>query len=216
MATINSIGSNKPIEVSFGGTGAGTLTGILTGNGTSAVTASTVTQNGVLYAGASNAVSSAAVGTNGQAFLGATSAAPAFGTLTSTGGTVTFTTGANSLNLEVTAGPSGLPWTVVTGTTQAIAVNNGYIANNAGLVTLTLPTTAAVGSRIRVTGMNTATGWKIAQNASQTIHFGTVNTTTGTGGSLASSATYDAVELICNVANTDFIVVSSQGNITYV
>jgi len=41
MATLNSIGSNKPIEVAFGGSGANTLTayGILTGNGTNAITA---------------------------------------------------------------------------------------------------------------------------------------------------------------------------------
>jgi hypothetical protein len=49
--------------VAGGGTGATTLTGVLTGNGTSAVTANAVTQYGVLVGGASNAVSSTAVGT---------------------------------------------------------------------------------------------------------------------------------------------------------
>lgn len=32
-----------------------------------------------------------------------------------------------------------------------MSVNNGYIANNASLVTLTLPTTAAVGDIVEVT-----------------------------------------------------------------
>lgn len=114
------------------------------------------------------------------------------------------------------SGGSSFTWTVVTGTSQSAAINNGYIANNAGLVTVTLPSTAAVGSIVRVSGMNNTTGWKIAQNSGQTMHFGNVNTTTGTGGSLASSATYDSVELVCNIANTDWIVISSVGNITYV
>ena len=54
------------IAVANGGTGATTLTGILTGNGTSAFTASTVTQYGVLIGGASNAVASLGAGTAGQ------------------------------------------------------------------------------------------------------------------------------------------------------
>jgi hypothetical protein len=56
----------SPQSVSEGGTGASTLTGVLTGNGTSAITGNTVTQYGVLIGGASNAVSSTAVGTAGQ------------------------------------------------------------------------------------------------------------------------------------------------------
>ena len=53
----------SPAPVTEGGTGAQTLTGVLTGNGTSAITANAVTQYGVLVGGASNAVDSTAVGT---------------------------------------------------------------------------------------------------------------------------------------------------------
>ena len=56
----------SPQPVTEGGTGASTLTGVLTGNGTSSITANTVTQYGVLIGGASNAVSSTAVGTSGD------------------------------------------------------------------------------------------------------------------------------------------------------
>lgn len=66
MVTNNSWNSQDPAQVAKGGTGAATLTGVLTGNGTSAVTANTVTQYGVLIGGASNAVSSTAVGSAGQ------------------------------------------------------------------------------------------------------------------------------------------------------
>jgi hypothetical protein len=113
--------------------------------------------------------------------------------------------------------PAGaLPWTVVTGTTQAGAVNNGYIANNAGLVTVTLPATSAVGDIMAVTGINNATGWKIAQNAGNTIYFGSSTTTPGTGGSLASIATRDTVYLLCVTANATWNVLSSVGNLTVV
>lgn len=106
-------------------------------------------------------------------------------------------------------------WSVITADQNA-TVNNGYICNKAGLLTITLPATSTVGSLIEVTGMNTATGWKIGQNAGQQIFFGTSSTTSGTGGSLASSAIYDAVRLVCNVADTSWIVISSIGNITVV
>lgn len=56
----------SPQVVAEGGTGASTLTGVVTGNGTSAMTANAVTQYGVLVGGASNAVSSTAVGTSGD------------------------------------------------------------------------------------------------------------------------------------------------------
>lgn len=68
--------------VAGGGTGATTLTGILTGNGTSAFTASTVTQHGVLVGGASNAVSSTAVGSTGQVLQANTGADPTYSTAT--------------------------------------------------------------------------------------------------------------------------------------
>ena len=95
-----------------------------------------------------------------------------------------------------------------------MVVDNGYIANKAGLLTFTLPTTCAVGKVLRVTGMNTALGWKIAQSANQIIHFGTSTTTTGAGGYISSVNIHDSVELVCIVANLEFVVVSSTGNIT--
>ena len=78
---------------------------------------------------------------------------------------------------------------------------------------LTLPTTAEVGKIVRVTGKG-AGGWKIAQNSSEIIHFGSVDTTTGTSGYLASSLTRDSIELICIVADTEWNVISSVGNIS--
>lgn len=56
----------KTLTVPEGGTAAATLTGVLVGNGTGAITASTITQHGVIVAGASNALSTIAPGSSGN------------------------------------------------------------------------------------------------------------------------------------------------------
>lgn len=165
------------------------------GTGRSSHTAYAVLAGGTTSTGAQQSVSG--VGTSGQVLTSnGDSALPSWQDASGGGG-------------------SGLTWTEVTGTSQSAAVNNGYITNNAGLVTVTIPTTAPVGSIVRVAGKG-AGGWKIAQNTSEVIHYGSVDTTTGTGGSLASSDTNDAVELLCIVDDTEWMVLSSQGNITVV
>jgi len=131
-------------------------------------------------------------------------------------GDITFTpdgSGSVIVNGPFIAPGIGFNWSIITGTSATMAIEHGYITNNAGLVTLTLPTTAAVGSSIAVTGKG-AGGWKIAQNAGQTIYFGASTTTTGAGGSLASTAVRDTIELVCVTTNNDWNVLSSVGNIT--
>ena len=188
--------------------------GVLTYNTTTQVfTGSSLTQNSLLYGGASNAISSLGVATNGQIPIGSTGTTPVLATITAGSG-ISVTNAAGSITIAATGG-SGFTWTEVTGTSQAMAVNNGYIANNAGLVTLTLPATAAVGDVVRVTGKG-AGGWLIAQNSGQTIYFGTSTTTPGVGGSLASTQRRDGVELVCVTANNDWNVLSAQGNLTVV
>lgn len=111
---------------------------------------------------------------------------------------------------------TGLTYATVVSTSQSAAVNYGYITNNAGLVTVTLPSTAAVGDVVEVQGLG-AGGWKVAQNASQLIRGANgVVTTTGTGGSLASTNQYDFVKLRCIVANTTWAIQSIIGNATVV
>lgn len=100
-------------------------------------------------------------------------------------------------------------WTTVTASTQAAAVSNGYITNNATGVTITLPATAAIGDVVEIMGLN-AGGWTLAPNSGQNIRFGTQNTTV----SLASTAQYDTIKVRCLVANTQWSVVERQGNIT--
>ena len=71
---------DSPVSVSTGGTGATTLTGALTGNGTGAITGSAITQHAVLIGGASNAISSLPNGTAGQVLTANTAAPPSWQT----------------------------------------------------------------------------------------------------------------------------------------
>jgi hypothetical protein len=87
---------------------------------------------------------------------------------------------------------------VVSGTSQSMSTNTTYQANNAGLVTLTLPATSSAGDRISIVGFG-AGGWTIAQNAGQTIIVGNISSTTGVTGSVSSTNQYDCISLICSV-----------------
>jgi hypothetical protein len=121
---------------------------------------------------------------------------------------ITATTGLAGATLFITP-------TEVTAASVALAVNSTYIMNRGTLITATLPAAAVLGSTFRIVGKG-AGGWLIAQNAGQTIHILGSNTTTGVGGSLASTTQYDCLELMCTTANTNFVVYSSMGNLTVV
>lgn len=188
--------------------------GVVSYNGTGTFTGSPISQNGMLYAGAFNAINSTAIAADGQFLIGSTGVSPALGFITAGTG-ITVTNAAHSITIAAVGAPSIFPYTVVTGTTQALSNNNGYIANNAGVVTFTLPATAAVGDFIQVDGLHTGGGWLINQNASQQIQMGSALTTVTTG-SLASTNPGDCVGFVCAVADTTWIVEDSMGNITVV
>ena len=105
-------------------------------------------------------------------------------------------------------------WNEIT-TSQVMDINNGYICNNSSLVQTTLPPVAVFGNTVRVGGKG-AGGWQILQNARQQIHCGSQNTTMGVGGSIQNQNTFDAIELLCISDNTDWLVLSIQGNLTII
>lgn len=172
--------------------------------------ATSVTQHAIIIGAAGEVPTNLGPLTNGQLVIGNTGNAPSAASLASADSTVTITAGAGTIDLSVLGG--GLVWSVETGGAVAGVVNHGYITNLAGGVTVTLPNTAAVGSVIRICGM--AGLWVLAQNAGETVYFGSTNTTTGVGGSLTATNAGDCVELVCIVANVDWRVLSSIGNIT--
>lgn len=128
--------------------------------------------------------------------------------------TTTFTITANTSVTLPTSGTLATTTQVilannVTGTSASLASGNLYVANNVGLVTLTLPATAAVGDRILIRGSG-AGGWRVAQNASGIIHIGSSASTTGVGGSVSSVNRYDCIDLTCIVANNEWVASGIQ------
>lgn len=167
---------------------------------------------------ASTAVWTPSFGTlaNGQIIVGSTAGVPAPATLTA-GTNISIANAANSITISAT-GLAGIGWVNVTGTTQPMIADTGYVADNAGLVTLTLPTVAAFGTIIYVQGFGSGM-WKIAQNASpaQQIFIGADATTAGSGGSVAATNQYDSVALLCVQANTTWTSLGGpEGNLTIV
>lgn len=183
-----------PVTVPNGGTGATTLTGVLTGNGTSAVTANAVTNHGVLIGGASNAVSSLAVAATGTLLAGVTGANPAFtaspsvtGSITA-GTTLTATLGAiTATNGNLVFGTAGnkIVSTSVGTTTAAGANSFGSVTLVGG--TATVATTAVTASSLIVTwrqsvGASTALGQLTVGTISAGTNFVINAATQGTPG----------------------------------
>ena len=108
-------------------------------------------------------------------------------------------------------------WVDETGASVTMAANTGYTSDDgATLVTFTLPTASAIGDWVEINGKG-AGGWSIAQAAGQIIHINGVATTSGIGGSLASTGQYDSVKLRTLTANTVWEVISMQSTgLTYV
>jgi hypothetical protein len=195
MATGNAINANSTGLVKYDG--AGTFTGV------------TTTLHAVQVGAASNGLTQLAVGSSGQVLVGSTGADPVFATLTGTGG-ITFTTSAGGLAINNTGG--GLTWSTITAD-QTAAINNGYICNKAGLLTLTMPSTAAVGSVIAAVNINTAAGTKFLSANPGQLYLGSASATANTG-SMTSIALQDVLFFVCTVANTTWVTYSVVGNWT--
>ena len=90
------------------------------------------------------------------------------GVTLSAGPNVSLTPSGNNLQISANSGAGGLTWQVVSGTAQQAQPNTGYLLTNDTQVTLTLPPSLNVGDVVRVSGSG-AGGWKIAQNAGQTM-----------------------------------------------
>lgn len=153
-------------------------------------------------------------GGSGIAILDADSGSATGSTVTIAGGSNVSTTASGStVTINATSAFTPLTYTVESAPTS-MAVNQGYVSNGSlGALTFTLPPTATVGQVVSVVGISTQ-GWTIVQGVGQTIHMNSSSTTTGISGSLASTARYNAVTLICTTANTDWTVISSEGVLT--
>lgn len=186
MATNNAINANAvtPLSAVYGGTGASSLT-----------------VHGLVLAQGASAMTSLVLGA-GQLAIGTTAGDPSAATLTAgTGISISSVSGA----ITITATGAGASWSTISGTTQAAAVDNGYIIGNASQTTVTLPATAAIGATVELMGSPTGTaGWVLTANTGQTIKLG--SSTTSSAGSLTSAHQLDNVTVVCIVANLTWMV----------
>lgn len=210
--TGNTGGAESPSSGNFNIVGTGSITVAGSAN-TETVQLTGLTNHSLLVGAGTATITNLGVATNGQLPIGSTGADPVLATITASTG-VSITNGAGSITIAATG--AGMATVEVTGTSQSMAVDTFYIANNAALVTLTLPTTSALGSVIEIAGKG-AGGWKIAQNSGQQIYIGSIATTSGVGGSLASSNFADTIKIRCITADILWTVIGAPvGNITYV
>jgi hypothetical protein len=211
---------------------AGSAGTILRANGTNWVAststfADTYLINSILYNGSANTVtglapalssvllsSAASTGvptwsgalTNGQLIIGSTGATPVVAALTPGTG-ISIANGAGSVTISATGGGFGVA--TIAGTSQAAAVNTMYIALNAGQTTLTLPAVYSVGDTVILVGSTANTGgWVVTASAGDTVIYN--GSTTSAGGTITSSALAgQTIEMVCDVANTSWVVVDT-------
>ena len=150
--------------------------------------------------------------TDGQIVIGSTAGAPAAAALTAGSG-ITISNASNGVTINAIGGGSLVTWSTVAISTS-MSTLNGYVSNGAGVLTFTLPATAAVGDTVQIIGLG-AGGWTIVENSGQNMIMSNLVTTTTTG-SLSSTNRYDCVTLTCCVANTTWSVTSVQGVLTVV
>ena len=186
-------------------------TGVIRYDGAGVFAASAVTQDRVLVGGASNAIVSLAL-TDGQVLIGSAAAQPVPGTITAGAG-IGVTNAAGSITIASIGG--GVGWVDVTDAAKTIVVNEGYTANRGTLITFTLPAASVYGSMVEIVGKGVGL-FTIAQGANQMIHFGSVTSTTGIGGSVSSIAQYDCIRMVCSKADLEWTVLSAVGNFVVV
>lgn len=114
-------------------------------------------------------------------------------------------------------GTGAVVWNVISQATQPaeLAINNGYIciAGGTGNVSIPLPAASSLGDIIEI-ALNGATSWTITQAAGQQIRWSGSTTTLGAAGSLATTGTGDSIRLVCQTANTVWVGLSGNGNLT--
>lgn len=121
----------------------------------------------------------------------------------------------NDFTIDSTSGmvsstASEFTWVEETGDTRNLTGNQGVIGNRATAQTFTLPATCTVGDTFRI--LNKGIGLiTIAQNAGQSIHFGSTSSTSGVTGSVTATAQWDVISFICVSTDTYFTAISSIG-----
>lgn len=105
-------------------------------------------------------------------------------------------------------------WNTVSGASQAISNQNGYITSSASQTVFSLPASSSVGQIFEIVGVG-AGGWKVTQGTNQYIIVGTLTSTT-TSGYIESVESSAAIRVVCVASDVGYKVLSFSGNITVV
>lgn len=195
MAVINNIinaNSITPLPSSRGGSGV-----------------SSPVAHGILVGEGASPFNSVVLGA-GQLLIGTTASDPAVAALTAGSG-ISIASVSGSVTISTTATPTSFVNETSAGPTT-MASNTTYLANSgASLCSFVLPSASALGDTIAIVGTNTGL-WTLTQAAGQQIFYGTISSTSGTGGSVTATAQYDCIRLRCNAANVSWVVEFAAGN----
>lgn len=173
--------------------------------------------NGVMYANNvrfDGAGYPGEVTTDGQLLIGST-AAPNIKVSTLTPGNgIAIANGSGTITISGSGG--GFLWHEITSATNpnSLSAENGYISKGAPVVVFTLPAAASIGDTFKIAGYGNL--WTLTQNALQSITLGAQTSTIGVGGSVSATQIKDSIELVCVVANLEFQIISSIGNLAIV
>ncbi len=215
VSVLNSV-INSSANPVIAGSGAGTLTlgsidflsgkiiaNTLTLASSAGFLATNLTNHSVVLGTGIAAISNTNAGSDGQVLIGASGANPAFSNITSLGGTISFTLGANSLNMDVVH--EGLIWEDKGANFSAVA-NHGYFIT--GSCIATLPASPAQGDQVEffVDGAFTVT---ITANTGQVIQLAT--NTSSVAGTQANTASGDACTLVYRTVDLKWCAKSFVG-----
>lgn len=154
--------------------------------------------------------------TDGQLLIGST-AFPNIvaGFITSSDASITVTNGPGTIDITTLGGGAGITWSNIVAN-QTLVINNGYFCSGGGALSLALPAVSAVGDTIEIVLIGSAS-FTVTQGAGQSITLGSITTTPGVGGSLASTQQGDSIRMVCQTANLTWIIgAGSIGNLTIV
>lgn len=163
------------------------LTGILVGNLSSQVSATTVTNNAAIIGGTANALVSIPLN-NGQFVIGSTGSTPAAGTIVAGTG-ISVTPGVNTITVASTA--TGFVWIRESGNFSALAGHGYSVTANA---TATLPATPSLGDTISFYVLGSVTLIIQAPGSDRTV---IGPTPSSAGGTCTNTASGDSITFVC-------------------
>lgn len=202
-----SAGTSSQFRVDSSGNTVIPVTGVMTGNGATAITASTVTQNGVLLGGASNAVASTSVGATGTFLGGNTATAPTFQTLASAGA-ITQITGSSGGAQTPSSGNFNI---LGTGSVTTVGTANTETVQLTGLTNHALQIGAGTATLTQLSPNSTSGIPLISQGASADPAYGTA--VVAGGGTGATTLTNHGLLLGSGTSAVRALGVASNGQI---